>query len=94
MARRSRLEIYMQILEIARNQTKPTRLMYRSNMSWNTCQKNMAYLLSIGLLREIDTSDPDNPRTRNKKEYVTTDKGLEALDGLKDNPLVEVEFLD
>ena len=80
-ARRNKLEIYIEILDIARQPTGPTRIMFGCNMSWNPIKKRINELIELKLLRAI-------PTTGDRKEYVTTDIGIEALNVIN-NPLLE-----
>ena len=82
MVRRSRLEVYFDILEvIQRGIDKPTRIMYKTNLSWATLQEQLETLIKGGFINE-DLRD-------NAKRYSVTDKGrgalsyyLKSLDGL------------
>lgn len=49
--RRSRLEIYMDVLRVvSEGECKPTLIMYRSNLSWRTCTRYINRLMKEGLL--------------------------------------------
>ena len=82
MERRSRLEIYFDILEvIQRGIDKPTRIMYKTNLSWATLQEQFETLIKGGFINE-ELKD-------NAKRYSVTEKGrgalsyhLKSLDGL------------
>jgi predicted transcriptional regulator len=53
MPRRGRLEIYTQVLEIIHEgETKPTRIMYGANLSWNNFQDVLNSLMGRGLIEE------------------------------------------
>jgi len=72
MARRSRLEIYFDVLEvIGRGITKPTQVMYKTNLSWATLQEIFDSLIRGGFLIE--------EMKKNSKRYSVTDKGRNAL---------------
>jgi predicted transcriptional regulator len=72
MVRRSRLEIYFDILEvISRGTDKPTQIMYRTNLSWTVLQDMFETLASGGFIREEDKI--------NSKRYYVTEKGKSAL---------------
>jgi len=72
--RRSKLEIYLEVLWIIKKGTKkPTRIMYEANLSWKPLQQIMKSLLSQELISEIDTREGRDKRT--KKHYVITQKG-------------------
>jgi len=72
MVRRSRLEIYFDILKvIERGIEKPTRIMYRTNLSWAVLQEMFETLLNGGFIRE--------DIKKNAKRYYITEKGKNAL---------------
>lgn len=69
---RSRLAILVDILEvIAEGETKPTRIMYGANLSYDRLQKYLDYLVRMGLINEIK----DNEEVR----YRITEKGLQFI---------------
>lgn len=82
MVRRSRLEIYFNVLEvIERGTNKPTRIMYRTNLSWITLHEIFESLINGGFLTE--------EKSKNSSRYYITEKGkralsyhLKSLDGL------------
>lgn len=70
--RRSKLEIYIDILKTVSNgNEKPTRIMYRSNLSWPRLQKYLESLVRQDLLIETEINE--------KKRYRITEKGLRVL---------------
>jgi predicted transcriptional regulator len=70
--KRSRLEIYLDILRIInQGETKPTRIMYKTNMSWIPLQQLFESMLSQDLIRETEMSK--------RKEYAITEKGKRVL---------------
>jgi predicted transcriptional regulator len=72
MVRRSRLEIYFDVLNVIdRGIDKPTRIMYKTNLSWNTLQDIFATLLKGEFIRE--------EIAKNSKRYYITEKGKRAL---------------
>ena len=82
MVRRSRLEIYFSILEvILRGVTKPTQIMYKTNLSWSVLQEMFETLINGGFVKE--------EQEKNCLRYYITEKGenalayhLRSLDGL------------
>ena len=82
MVRRSRLEIYFDILDvISRGTTKPTRIMYKTNLSWITLQEMFEILIEGSFITE--------EKEKNSLRYYITEKGknalsyhLKSLDGL------------
>ena len=82
MVRRSRLEIYFDILDVINKGTsKPTRIMYRTNLSWVTLKEMFDTLIDGGFIMEQEE--------KNSQRYYITEKGktalsyhLKSLDGL------------
>jgi predicted transcriptional regulator len=72
MVRRSRLEIYFAILEVIdREIDKPTRIMYKANLSWNSLQDHLTTLLNGEFIRE--------EIVKNGTRYFITEKGKRSL---------------
>ena len=72
MTRRSRLDIYFDVLEVVeRGVDKPTRIMYETNLSWRVLKEIFSTLVSKGFLSE--------ELVKNSKRYHITDKGINAL---------------
>lgn len=72
MVRRSRLEIYFDLLKVVEDGvTKPTRIMYKTNLSWKTLHETISVLVSKKFIREM--------RMGNSTRYYITDKGINAL---------------
>jgi len=70
--KRSRLEMYLDILEkINRGVSKPTNIMYKCNLSWRPLQEILRSLIEKGLIEEIEK--------HGRKYYVVTEKGKEVL---------------
>ena len=62
--RRTKLEIYLDILRIIKNGTrKPTRIMYGANLSWKPLQEAIESMLSQNLIREVDATSNRDRRT-------------------------------
>ena len=52
--KRSRLEIYIEILKTVREGTrKPTRIMYKANLSWKSMKTALGSLLEQGMIEDI-----------------------------------------
>ncbi|MCS7387072.1 MAG: winged helix-turn-helix domain-containing protein [archaeon GB-1867-005] len=81
MARRSRFEIYLDILEaVAEGNKKPTHIMYRANLSWIRLKKYLNFLISRGLLRQsTNASTCTFSLTRKGREVLAYYKRLERL---------------
>ncbi|RLI31226.1 hypothetical protein DRO56_05395 [Candidatus Bathyarchaeota archaeon] len=76
--RRSKLEIYLDVLWVIKNGTnKPTRIMYGANLSWKPLQKILDSLVSQGLIMEIESGERGDKRTT--KIYKITQKGENVL---------------
>ena len=83
--RRSRLEIMLQALNIINNGIdKPTRIMYASNMSWNSIQRVLVSMIAQGLIEKKELVHA----TRKKRRYYITEKGKEVLAFFKNAPVI------
>ncbi|MFW6108898.1 MAG: winged helix-turn-helix domain-containing protein [archaeon] len=72
--RRSKLEIYLDVLKVIKNGTeKPTRIMYGANLSWKLLQGILGSMVDQNLIEEIDVSDSRDKRTNTI--YQVTTKG-------------------
>lgn len=81
--KRSESEIIDQMLSLAREDVKKTRLMYQTNLCYNHFIKYMNFLREKGFLKVKQ----DNP---SGKVYYTTKKGEKFLESIK-NVLDQVE---
>ena len=72
MVRRSQLEVFFEVLDIINKGTqKPTRIMYRANLSWVAMSKAFEVLLDGGFIHL--------KRVGKGKRYEITEKGRQAL---------------
>jgi predicted transcriptional regulator len=70
--RRSHIEMMVHVLDAIRSGAdKPTRVMYKSNLSWSVCQSLLSHLAERGFVKVV----PDGPRRR----YELTLSGSEVL---------------
>ncbi|MBS7639777.1 MAG: DUF4364 family protein [Candidatus Bathyarchaeia archaeon] len=70
--KRSKLEVYLEVLHvISRGESKPTRIMYKTNLSWIPLQEILNFLVSQDLIEEVESEK--------RKEYFITDKGKRVL---------------
>jgi predicted transcriptional regulator len=65
------MEITAGILEIAKNGSRKTRIMYLGNLSFDLLQKYVDMLINLGLLQSADGPE---------RMYITTDKGRQFLE--------------
>ena len=65
------MEIAAGILEIAKNGSRKTRIMYLGNLSFDLLQKYLDMLVNLGLLQM---------RSEKEKIYVATEKGRRFLE--------------
>jgi predicted transcriptional regulator len=72
---RNRREIAADILEIAKNGSRKTRIMYLGNLSFDLFRKYVDLLVRLELLEIRD--GPDKP-------YVATEKGRQFLEEFKE----------
>ena len=70
--RRDKLFIISEILEIAREGTLKTQIMYRANLSFTQLNEYLGFMLKNNLLAMIIRSD--------REVYVATDKGMDFLE--------------
>ena len=71
--KRSRLEICIDILQtVNKGYHKPTRIMYKSNLSWNPLCETLNFLTEQGAL--------EVKKIGKKKKYYITEKGKEILE--------------
>ena len=71
-SKRSKLEIYLDILKvISKGTRKPTRIMYRTNLSWKPLMKVLDSLTAQGFIVE--------EKEGNHVLYSVTDKGKNIL---------------
>ncbi|MBS7653555.1 MAG: DUF4364 family protein [Candidatus Bathyarchaeia archaeon] len=75
--KRSKLEIYLEVLEtIMAGYSKPTNIMYKSNLSWITLKEILDSLTEKGLVTAIE---------RNKRKlYLITEKGRSLVNRLEE----------
>ena len=89
--RRSKLEIYLDVLWVIKNEAKkPTRIMYGANLSWKPLKQILKSMVSQGLISEIATQGARDKRTN--RYYEITQKGenvVRYFNGAKD--LLELE---
>jgi len=75
--KRSRLEIYLEVLKVIRaGYSKPTNIMYKSNLSWITLQEILGSLVEKGLVAVVEKNE--------RKLYVITAKGKSVLSSLEE----------
>ena len=79
VSKRSRLEIYLDILKVVSKGTnKPTRIMYSSNLSWKPLMKMLESMMEQGLIK----MEKEGIRST----YHVTEKGKEILIAKTKNP--------
>ena len=90
-SRRSRLEVYLDVLWTIKNGTKkPTRIMYASNLSWKPLQRTLDSLVAQELIKEFDPKHLRDKRTT--VCYDLTIKGENVLKYFKKaEDLLELE---
>jgi len=69
--RRDKLYIIAEILEIAKDGTLKTQIMYRANLSFTQLNDYLSFMLKLNLLNKSLVND--------KEIYKATDKGLDFL---------------
>ena len=93
MARgRSKREIYVEVLSIIKGgTTKPTRIMYDANLSWDHLHRVLTPMLSQGLIDEIDTTLERRRDKRTSSRYELTQKGENVLRYFRDTKAFGIE---
>jgi len=69
--RRDKLFIIAEILEIAKEGSLKTQIMYRANLSFTQLNEYLNFMLRISLLEKILEND--------RETYTATDKGVDFL---------------
>jgi predicted transcriptional regulator len=91
--RRSKMEIYLDILGIIKNGVdRPTRIMYKANLSWKPFQETLKFMLDRDLIAASSSEEHDETR----KTYQITPKGDEVMKYfmLAKNLLQPISLLD
>jgi len=71
-SKRSRIEIYLDVLQaIKRGTHKPTRIMYRTNLSWKPLMSVLDSMIEQGLIKAEEEG--------NRTTYWITEKGRNVL---------------
>ncbi|MCW3991464.1 MAG: hypothetical protein NWE79_02060 [Candidatus Bathyarchaeota archaeon] len=76
------MEIYLEVLQIIKGGTsKPTRIMYQANISWQPLMRVLGSMVAQDLVREIDTRVEGRRRRdkRTSKIYEITMKGEQVI---------------
>lgn len=75
MIRRSKMEVFMDIIKVAASgPIRRTHIMYRANLAWTVLKEALETLEERGILRS---------ETKGKEIYITlTDRGFNALSRL------------
>lgn len=90
--RRSKLEIYVEVLSIIKGGTsKPTRIMYEANLSWDHLHRVLNPMLSQGLIEEIDTTQERRRDKRTNTRYELSQKGENVLRYFRDTKAYGIE---
>jgi predicted transcriptional regulator len=69
--RRDKLSIIAEILEIAKDGTLKTQIMYKANLSFAQLNEYLRFMLKTKLIQQLSN--------KGKEVYVATDKGLDFL---------------
>jgi predicted transcriptional regulator len=75
--RRSKTEIYIDVLSVIKNgESRPTRIMYSTNLSWAPLRRLLESLLEQNLIEAAEVGQDDG---RSKNLYKITEKGESVL---------------
>ena len=72
--RRSEIEIINEILNLAKDGTRKTRILYQTNLSYTQLQVYLSFLLKSNILRMENNNSV--------KTYTTTEKGLAVMENI------------
>jgi predicted transcriptional regulator len=76
--KRNRTQICIDVLKaIKEGYSKPTRIMYRSNLSWHSLKNMLSELETLGLIQK-EMKKPRNG-TRLRSTYTITEKGMKIV---------------
>jgi len=93
MARRSKLQIYLDVLSVIKDGTqKPTNIMYEANLSWKPLKRVLENMVSQGLVEEISTGGERRRDRRTSRRYELTGKGDNVIGYFRGaKPLLELD---
>jgi len=74
--RRSILEIYIDVLRAVRNENRPMRILYKTNLSWIMLMECLGNLAERGLITERYESK--------RRRYYITEKGINTLNHVEE----------
>ena len=72
--RRSEIEIISEILSLAKEGTRKTRILYQTNLSYTQLQAYLSYLINTDVLK-IENNN-------SVKTFITTKKGLSLMENI------------
>jgi len=93
--KRNRTQICIDVLKAIREgYKKPTRIMYRSNLSWRSLKNMLSELETLRLIQK-ETKKPRNG-TRVRAIYTITEKGMKIVTKANEleNELIYASILD
>jgi len=71
--KRSRLQLFLDVLKVINEgEYRPTRIMYRSNLSWNPLNKILKQMISLKLIKKYENG--------NRRLFMITERGERLLD--------------
>ena len=76
MVRRSRLEIYLELLRAVRQTSRRTHIGNLTNLSWKDTKKHLEFLESKGFVKIVGGEGGST-------EYKISEKGLEAMEAFE-----------
>ncbi|NQT07876.1 hypothetical protein HQ586_02260 [Candidatus Bathyarchaeota archaeon] len=93
MARRSKLQIYLDVLSVIKDgRQKPTNIMYEANLSWKPLKRVLENMVSQGLVEEVLTSEERRRDRRTSRRYELTRKGDSVIGYFRGaKPLLELD---
>jgi len=74
--RRSIFEIHIDVLRAVRNENRPMRILYKTNLSWITLMECLRNLVEMGLITERHEGK--------RRRYYITEKGINTLNHVEE----------
>ena len=80
MARRSKLELYIDVLtSIKKRLSKPTNIMQDANLSWKSLQRILGDMCEQGFVIVVEEKSKRKRDRRSSRLYELSSKGLDLL---------------
>ena len=82
---RNRLEIAADIIEITKNGSRKTRIMYQGNLSFDLLQRYLDMLLNFQLIQRLEGDQPAYIATEKGRHFLTEFEELRRYSAMAEN---------